>query len=211
MRYRAGALGLVAAGAMLAGCVTAEIREARVVHGRIADEAGRPVADTPVTLMGRTLNLDAAQFAYREQKRRELVARTDRNGEYRFEFTPADLGNNFTLFFYGAEGFDGVRYRKTESIDLTEPLKVQRELRFDQVLPTHPDWPEAQRLLAEHGAESPKGQILRTHGLPEKRETFTFEGEEGETWWYYRLGVSYRFVGPKLLGRYPFEPLSAKP
>ncbi|HEY7677629.1 MAG TPA: hypothetical protein VIG69_11180, partial [Candidatus Methylomirabilis sp.] len=111
---------------------------------------------------------------------------------------------------YGPEGFDGVRFRKSEPIDVTDPLKVQRELRFDQVLRTQADWPEVQRLMAEYGAESPRGQILRTHGLPEKREPFTLEGQAGETWWYYGLAVSYRFVGPKLLGRYPLEPAGGK-
>lgn len=211
MRVGASAVGLLGAGLILVGCATVEIREARVVRGRITDEAGHPAANTPVTLVGRTLILDATTLAYREGRRRELVARSDDKGEYRFEFTPAELGNNFHLFFYGAEGFDAVRYRKSEPIDLTEPLKVQRELRFDQVLPTNRDWSEVQRLIAEYGATSPRGQILRTHGLPEKREAFTLEGKGGETWWYYGLGVSYRFLGPELLGRYPLESAPGKP
>ena len=210
MRFGSRRLGVLGAGLILAGCATVEIRETRVVRGRIVDEAGAPVAGTPVTLVGRTLNLEAMQFAYREERRRELVARTDDKGEYRFEFTPAELGNNFHLFFYAAEGFDAVRYRTSEPIDLTDQLKVQRELRFDQALRTHPDWAEVQRLLAEVGADSPRGQILRTHGLPEKREPFTLEGQAGETWWYYALGVSYRFIGPKLLGRYPLAPAPSK-
>ena len=210
MRWGAGVVVLVSVGVLLAGCATVEIRDARVVRGRIVDEAGQPVAGTPVTLVGRTLSLDAPRFAYREERRRDLVARTDEKGEYRFEFTPADLGNNFSLAFYGPEGFDGVRFRRAEPIDLTDPLKVQRELQFDQVLRPAADWPEVQRLMAEYGAESPRGQILRTHGLPEKREDFTLAGEAGETWWYYSLGVSYRFVGPRLLGRYPLEPAETK-
>lgn len=177
----------------------------RMVRGRIVDEAGEPVANTPVTLVGRTLGL-GFNLAYREAQRKELATRTSQGGEYRFEFTPADLGNNFFLFFYGVEGFDAVRFRKSEPVNITDPLKVQRELRFDQVLRTNPDWPEAQRLIAEFGADSPRGQVIRTHGVPEKREPFTLEGQQGETWWYYRLGVSYRFVGPSLLGRYPTSP-----
>lgn len=204
-----GGLGLLVLAVLLGGCATVEIREGRVIHGRIVDEAGQPVANTPVTLVGRTLAADALTFSYREVQRRELVARTDARGEYRLEFTPADLGNNFHLFFHGAEGFDGVRYRKVEPIDVTEPLKAQRELRFDQVLGTHPGWPEVQRLVAEYGPDSPRGQVVRTHGLPEKREPFTLEGQAGETWWYYRLGVSYRFIGARLLGRYPLTPAEA--
>lgn len=210
MRWGVSTVGLLGAGLILAGCATVEIREARVVRGRIVDETGAPVANTPVTLVGRTLSWQPVQFVYREEGRRELAARTGDAGEYRFEFTPAELGNNFYLFFYGAEGFDAVRYRRSEPIDITEPLKVQRELRFDQVLRSNPDWPQVQRLIAQEGADSPKGQILRTHGLPEKREAFTFEGKEGETWWYYGLGVSYRFLGPNLLGRYPLEPAPGK-
>lgn len=202
---------LLGAGLIVGGCATVEIRDSRVVRGRIVDEAGQPVPGTAVTLLGRTLSLDALNLTYREERRRELVTRTDEKGEYHFEFTPADLGNNFFLFFYGAEGFDAVRYRKAELLDLTDQLKAQRELRFDQVLRAAPGWPEVQRLIAEYGAESPRGQILRTHGLPEKREPFTLEGQTGETWWYYNLGVSYRFVGPKLLGRYPLEPAAGKP
>jgi hypothetical protein len=206
-------LGVVVAlaGAILCGCATAEIREGRVVRGRIVDDAGRPVADTPVTVVGETLSFEAARMGYRVEGRRDLVARTDVQGQYRIEFTPADLGNNIYLFFYGAEGFDAVRYRKSEGLNLTDQLKTQRELRFDQVLRPNPDWPEVQRLMAEYGADSPRGQVLRTHGLPEKREPFTLEGQAGETWWYYALGVSYRFVGATLQGRSAFEPATGKP
>ena len=49
MRYRVRALVMFAAGAVLAGCATVEIRDARVVRGRIVDETGQPVVNTPVT------------------------------------------------------------------------------------------------------------------------------------------------------------------
>jgi hypothetical protein len=209
MGKRVGVLAALT-GAILFGCATAEVRETRVVRGRIVDDAGRPVPDTPVTVVGQTLSFDATRMTYRVEARRDLVARTDQQGQYRIEFTPADLGNNLYLFFYGAEGFDAVRYRKNDGLNITDQLKTRRELRFDQALRPNPNWPEVQRLVAEYGADSPRGQILRTHGLPEKREPFTLQGQAGETWWYYSLGVSYRFVGPALQGRFAFEPAIPK-
>lgn len=191
--------------AAVAGCATATVREARVVSGRVTDEAGRAVANSPVVVVARQLDL-TIRLSYVEVSRQELKTTTDAQGRFRLEFVPERLGNNFFLFFYG-DGFDGVQYRRPESLDVTQRLDREREVRIDQVLRFHPDWPEVQRLLLEVGADSERGRILRRLGLPEKREVFRAAGEETETWWYYAKGVSYKFAGGALAGTYQFEPI----
>ncbi|MGH7411827.1 MAG: carboxypeptidase-like regulatory domain-containing protein, partial [Candidatus Methylomirabilis sp.] len=118
-------LDLLLAAFLLAGCATVEIAEHRVITGRITDQQGRPVPGTPVLLVGRKLDLDM-KFDYKELDRRQLKVLTDQEGRYQAEFIPTQLGNNFHLFFYAEEGFDGVRFQKPEGIDITSRLREAR-------------------------------------------------------------------------------------
>ena len=194
-------------GVVLAGCATVEIRQTRVVTGQITDESGRPVANTPVVIVGRRLDLVTRRMEYEERERQEVRGRTDAEGRYRIELVPAAVGNNFFIFFYDKTGFDRVKYRPPEPLDITQLLDRDRTLIFNQVLRFHPAWTEVERQIAFHGAESEKGRILRKHGLPEKRETSGTGDAAAEVWWYYADGMSYWFTGEKLTRTHEFTPI----
>jgi hypothetical protein len=198
-------LALLLAVVMLSGCATAQISERRIVTGRVTDQQGRPVAGTPVMVVGRRLDL-TMKLDYTELDRRQFKVLTDRDGRYKAEFTPSDLGNNFYLFFYAEEGFDGVRFQKPEAIDITGRLNEAREMKFDQVLVQHPDWKEVQQKISLFGADSARGKVLRQLGLPERIERGVGDPPT-ETWWYYGKGISYRFAGPAIEGSYTFKPI----
>ncbi len=198
-------IGLLIAVLIGAGCATAQIAEQRAISGRITDQQGRPVAGTPVMVVGRTLDLDM-KLEYKEVDRRELKVLTDRDGRYRAEFIPSSLGNNLYLFFYAGEGFDGVRFQKPDGIDITSRLKEGRDLNLDQVLLDHPKWKEVQQKIAQYGADSMRGKVLRQLGLPERVDRGVGE-QPTETWWYFSKGISYRFAGPAIEGSYTFPPI----
>ena len=198
----AGVLGF-----LLVGCATVEIRETRVVTGRVTDESGQPVASTPVVIVGRSLDLVTTRMQYEERGRKETRALTNAQGQYRIEFVPASLGNNFYLFFYDTMGFDRVKYRQPEPLDITPLLERDRTLSVNQVLQLQPSWPEVQRQIAYYGADSDRGKILRRYGLPEKRETSGSGAEAADVWWYYADGVSYWFTGDKLTRTHQFTPI----
>ncbi len=209
MRQRTNGLGLVLVGVILAGCATAQVTERRVITGRVTDQQGRPVPGTPVLMVGRKLDLNV-KFEYKELDRRQLKVLTDQDGRYRAEFIPDQLGNNFYLFFYAEDGFDGVRFQRPESVDITSRLREGRELKFDQALLDHPKWKEVQRKIALYGAESMRGKVLRQLGLPERIDRGLGEPPT-ETWWYFTKGISYRFAGPALEGSYTFKPIRGVP
>lgn len=190
---------------VVVGCATAQIAEQRVISGRITDQQGRPVPGTPVLVVGRQLDF-TTKFDYKELDRRELKVLTADDGWYRVKFIPSELGNNIYLFFYAEEGFDGVRFQKPEGIDITKRLKEVRELKLDQVLLDHPHWKEVQRQIAQSGADSVRGKVLRQFGLPERIDRVVGD-QVAETWWYYSKGISYRFAGPALEGSYTFQPI----
>lgn len=192
---------------LLVGCATVEIRDMREVTGQVADESGQPVANTPVIILGRSLDLVTTKMQYQERERREIRGTTDAQGRYRFEFVPATLGNNFFLFFYDKTGFDRVKYRRPSPLDITPLLERDRTVRVNQVLQFSPSWPEVQRQIAFYGLESERGQILRKHGLPEKRDLSRTTSAESEVWWYYADGVSYWFSGGKLTKTDQFTPI----
>jgi hypothetical protein len=182
----------------LAACATIEVRETRTIVGRVTDEAGRPVASSPVNVIGRTLDLVALEFAYQERGRQRVDTTTNAEGNYRLAFVPADLGNNFYLFFYAETGFDGVQYRRPEPLEITELLRSHATLSVNQVLQFHPAWPEVRRQIAFYGDGSERGRILRLHGLPEGRERRPGADGELEVWSYAAAGVRYWFDGDRL-------------
>ncbi|PTL36385.1 hypothetical protein CLG94_04975 [Candidatus Methylomirabilis limnetica] len=200
-----GWAGLLCLVFVAVGCATAQIAEQRVVSGRITDQQGRPVPGTPVLVVGRRLDF-TTKFDYAELDRRGLKVLTADDGWYRAEFIPSELGNNLYLFFHAEEGFDGVRFQKPEGIDITKRLKEGRELRLDQLLLDHPQWKEVQRQIAEFGADSARGKVLRQLGLPERIDRGA-GNQPAETWWYYGKGISYRFAGPVIGGSYTFQPI----
>lgn len=197
--------GLKLIALILAGCATVQIAEQRVVSGRITDQQGRPVPGTPVLVVGRQLDF-TAKFDYAELDRQGLKVLTADDGWYRAEFIPSELGNNLYLFFYAEKGFDSVRFQKPEGIDITKRLKEGRELRLDQALLDHPQWKEVQRRIAQFGADSMKGKVLRQSGLPERIDRGAGD-QSAETWWYYSKGISYRFAGSTLEGSHAFPPI----
>lgn len=205
-----GARALAAAwfvGAVLTGCATVEIRETRVVTGQVTDESGRPVVNSPVLILGRTLDLVTQRLEYEERGRQEVKANTDAEGRYRIEFVPASIGNNLFIFFYDKTGFDRVKYRQPEPLDITELLRRDRTLIVNQVLRFQPAWTEVERQIVFYRPESERGQILRKHGLPDKREGSRTPEGDSEVWWYYADGVSYWFTGEKLTRTHEFTPI----
>jgi hypothetical protein len=194
-------------GCLLAGCATVSIYGTRVVSGRVTDEAGKPVANCPVVVVARSLNLATFHFEYVERGRKEIKTSTDAEGRYRIEFVPAQAGNNFFLFFYDVSGFDGVRYKRPLATEITDLLKSGGSLVVNQVLEASATWPEVERQIAFYGAGSERGRILRTHALPEKRERPPDAGGDVEIWWYYEAGVSFWFTGDTLTKTNKFPPI----
>jgi len=204
---RARAAAAAVLGILLAGCATVRIYETRVVMGQVTDESRQPVADTPVVIVARSLAFAEVRMQYVEQGRQEVKGTTDAQGRYRIEFFPGTVGNNFYLFFYDKTGFDGVKYRRPEPVDITPLLKGGREIFRNQVLQRQVTWPELERQIAFYGPESKQGEILRKHGLPEKREASGAGDAVSEVWWYYADGVSYWFTGGTLTRTYEFTPI----
>jgi hypothetical protein len=200
----------VLTGMLLVGCATVEIRETRVVTGRVTDASGQPVAGTPVVVVARTLELVTTRMEYQERGRKEARAVTDAQGQYRIEFVPASLGNDFSLFFYDKTTFDRVKYRQPEPLDITSMLDRRRTVTLNQVLHFQQGWPEIQRQITYYGPDSDRGKILRQHGLPEKRERSGPGAEDSDVWWYYADGVSYWFTGDKLARTQKFTPTQGR-
>ncbi len=205
---RAAPAGLAIAFAVsLAACATAEIRDIRVVMGTVTDESGQAVANSPVVVIGRSLKLVATRMEYDEIGRQEARTTTDGQGHSRLEFIPATLGNDFSLFFYDKTGFDGIKYKQPEPLDITPLLKRDRSVTVNQVLRYATTWPEIQRQISYYGADSDRGKILRKNGLPDRREPAGTGNAASEVWWYYPFGISYWFTGDTLSSTHTFQPI----
>ena len=71
MGQRIKRLGLLLVAVTVAACATVQIAEQRVISGRITDQQGRPVPETPVLVVGRKLDLNM-KLEYQELDRRQL-------------------------------------------------------------------------------------------------------------------------------------------
>jgi hypothetical protein len=200
-------LGVLILAGVVTSCATVSIQDTRVLTGQLTDESGQPVAGNPVLVVARRLDLAPLRMEYDELGRQEVRTVTDAQGRFRVEFVPASVGNNFFLFFYDATGFDRVKYRRPEPLDITERLRTQPTVVVNHALQTQSSWPEIRRQIAYFGAESDRGQILRKHGLPDKRDVPPGAGEDPEVWWYYADGVNYWFVGEHLTRASQFPPM----
>jgi hypothetical protein len=203
-------MGAGLTGLLLVGCATVQIRETRVVTGRVTDASGQPVAGTPVVVVARSLELAPIRMEYQERGRKEAGAVTDSQGQYRIGFIPASLGNDFSLFFYDKTAFDRVKYRQPAPLDITSMLDRRRTVTVNQVLQFQQSWPEVQRQIDYYGPDSDRGKILRQHGLPEKRERSGPGAEDSDVWWYYADGVSYWFTGDRLARTQKFTPTQGR-
>jgi hypothetical protein len=190
-----------------AGCATVNIQETRVITGQVTDESGQPVARNPVLVVGRDLYFSKLRMQYEEQSRHEARAVTDAQGRYRVEFRPASLGNNFFLFFYDVTGFDRIKFRRSEPLDITDRLGRNQTLTVNHALQFNPSWPEVARQIAYYGEQSDRSRILRQHGLPDKRDVPAGSSADPEVWWYYADGVNYWFVGDRLTRTAQFPPM----
>ncbi len=204
MRKVSGVLGLIAL--MLTGCATINPDWPRAVTGRVTDETGQPVPNSPVVIVARTATFDPMHLAYETSGRQEARATTDADGRYRIEFVPAALGNNFYLFFYDQVGFDRVKYKTPAPQDISELVERGRAPAINQVLEFNGTWPEVQRQIGFYGVGTDRAKILRTHGLPDKREQPAGAASDQDIWWYYADGVSYRFAGNTLVNTARFTP-----
>ena len=192
---------------LLAGCATVSIDEQRVVQGRVTDDTGKPVPNTPVVLVGRYLDYQILKFSYKELHRQELRTTTGKDGLYEVKFFPPTLGNNFYIFFYDKTGFNSVKYVQPETRELTDLLKKNRELTVNEILRLQPGWAEVERQAKFYGENSEKAKVLLQHGLPEKRDEAKPGTQDLEVWWYYKAGVSYWFGGDKLVRTQQFTPM----
>jgi hypothetical protein len=195
MKTATALLGVVLVVGALTGCATVNVWGTRIVTGQVTNASGQPVAGSPVVVVGRSLELSILRMQYEERGRQDVKAFTNAEGRYRIEFMPAKIGNDFTLFFYADTGFDWVKYRRSEPLDIGDRLKGDRPVVVDHVLQFQPTWPEVERQIAYYGAQTERGRILRKHGLPDKREGAPGGGGADEVWWYSAEGVSYRFSG----------------
>jgi hypothetical protein len=200
--------GAVALGAMvlLAGAGIAQTRPEIVIRGRVKDQAGNPLADYPVRLLKTKTILNLLHFSTGSQQQEEARTQTDASGNFQLKVVPDPKYDYFYLRFYDAKTFDPVRYSVPGDKDITRDLKTRPELQVDEVIGDHPDWPRVQAMLGEFGSDSNRGRILRSLGLPERRETVA--GAPGrENWWYYAKGLCYQLQSDEVLKVRRFDPV----
>jgi hypothetical protein len=177
-----------------------------VIHGTIRDQAGAPMADYPIRLIKTKTTLRLLHFSTGSRQEECGRAQTDSQGRFEIKMAPDPQFDYFYLRFYDPKTFDPVRFSVPADVDITKSFKTKPELEVDSVILDHPDWTKVEALLSEFGAQSNRGKILRSLGLPERRQTFA-DAPERESWWYYAKGLCYQLQGDQVLKIRNFDPV----
>jgi len=209
MRSRTGqgiALALVASLLAVAAPRAAEPVGEVVIHGTILDAAGKPLSGYPVRLIKTKTTLNLLHFSTGSQQQEYGRTETDAEGRFEMRVLPDPKFDYFYLRFYDPKTFDPVRYAVPADINITKPFKSKGDVQADSVIKDHADWAKVSSLVAEFGATSNRGKILRSLGLPERRQTFP-ESPGRENWWYYAKGLCYQLQGDQVLHKRTFDPV----
>lgn len=195
------ALGLLG-GAEAAAAVGAET----VIRGTVKDQGGSPLAEYPVRLIKTKTVLNLLHFSTGSQQQEEARTQTDASGRFVLKLVPDPRYDYFYLRFYDPATFDPVRYSVPGDLDITRRIKTGTEVVVDRVIQDHPEWPRVDAMIREFGEGSNRGRILRSLGLPERRETFP--GAPGrENWWYYANGICYQMSADAVLKVRRYDPV----
>jgi hypothetical protein len=177
-----------------------------VIRGTVKDQAGNPLGDYPVRLLKTKTILNLLHFSTGSQQQEEARSQTDASGNFELKLVPDPKYDYFYMRFYDAKSFDPVRYSVPGDKDVTRLLKTRPEVVVDEVILDHPDWPRVEAMLREFGPDSNRGRILRSLGLPERRETIA-DSPGREDWWYYAKGMCYQLQSDEVVRIRRFDPV----
>jgi len=195
------AVGLLG-GAGAAAAVGAEV----VIHGTVKDQGGSPLAKYPIRLIKTKVTLNLLHFSTDSRQEEEARTLTDASGNFELKLVPDRKYDYFYLRFYDPETFDPVRYSVPGDLDITRRIKTGTELVVDRVIRDHPEWPMVDGMIREFGEGSNRGRILRSLGMPERRETFP-EAPGRENWWYYAKGICCQLRSDAVLKIRRYDPV----
>jgi len=177
-----------------------------VIRGTVKDQGGSPLADYPVRLIKTKTILNLLHFSTSSQQQEETRTQTDASGGFELRVVPDPKYDYFYLRFYDPKSFDPVRYSVPGDLDITRQFKTGAAVVVDRVIQDHPTWPLVEGMIREFGGGSNRGRILRSLGLPERRETLP-DAPGRENWWYYAKGICYQLQSDAVLKTRRFDPV----
>lgn len=200
MRLQRAVSGIIAA-VVLAGPADAAVRQAPV-RGRVVNESGYGVPDVAVRLLQSRRDFKLSDWEFEEEVVSVLLGRTDEGGFFDLVADPDPDYRYFWLRFYDPKTFDGVRYQLPEDRAITQHLRKGRPVTVTVILLDHPDWAQVAGWIERLGADSPRAQLVRQLGIPDRRD----EADGVERFWYVRNETVYRFRDGKFIGEERWEP-----
>lgn len=166
------------------------------VRGVVTDATGAAVAGHTVRLIKTRTIYKLKAPRSQDQGVEEKRTMTDGEGRFELEFSLDPSFHAYFVRFFEPALFDGVKYLVPSDLEITRQSEKGGVVEAHAVLRLHPDWPQVKALIAEYGAASPRGQILRSLGLPKHKEDL---GEGRELWVFEAAGVSYVIEGEKVV------------
>jgi hypothetical protein len=197
---------------MVAGIARAEDGGQEViVSGRVQNESSEPQAGLQVTLIRthKKMSLWRSKRTVSESELGRIT--TDEHGFYELHAQDHGSRSSYYLRFFDPGSFDSVRYQIPRDEDITQRFRRGRDVVQNLVVQEHPDWRKVAAEIERYGADSPRGQILRQVGLPERVMHPDGPSSASEEWWYYRRGIVYKFTGDRIIGERRFEPVPPPP
>ena len=177
------------------------------IEGQVFDAEGNAVAGAPVRLLMTRRLITLTELSLRDEFAEGPSTRTDEAGFFRIDLRPDPDYDYYYLRFYDRTSFDAVRYALPADEDLTGKLRAGQSVIVQRRLLDAPNWPALVRELERvGGAQSPRGRILRSLGLPD--DVVSRRGGATE-WRYERAGVRYVIQDGEVVERASLAPAEA--
>ena len=177
------------------------------VRGSVADTSGDPVMGLTVRLLKtRTVRQFKAPKS-KDQVVEEARGRTNEKGEFQIDFTLDPEFHAYFVRFYDPKLFDSVKYQLPPDMEISRQVELGGIVETHVVLKTQPDWPQVKALVDEYGSASQRGQVIRTLGLPTRKETLP---EGRELWVFEPAGIAYVIAGERIIETHRIETKASK-
>ncbi|MCU0224771.1 MAG: hypothetical protein MUF27_12055 [Acidobacteria bacterium] len=166
-----------------------------LIEGQAFDRSGASLPGFAVRL---TLRTEAASLPWKPVVVTERVvasAVTDAAGFFSLALADADLEGSLLLRCGDPAKWDAIRYAPPVEYEVSTRVRRGRAAVFNCIPGDAAGWPElAREINRAGGLKSPRGKVLRAHGLPPETVTLV----DGVIEWRYP-GAVFRFRGAELI------------
>lgn len=179
------------------------------ITGLVTDDDGRPIPQVQLLLEASRRRIAFTKLKRVEENPVRLSTFTDDTGEYTLDWKWHRYYNHFELRVVLAVRLPGGRERLEvlAEVDLSERIKQGSPV-VAPITVEDTSFLEAYRDFLASLDTADERQVFGAMGKPDKVEALKFPAHREESWWYFKMGRTYRFRDGDLQQVVEFDPVT---